>query len=85
MLGGRESGGGRLGNPTNKFGLFPLNYISYGGPLTAGTTQSGGGIQTLQWARNLFVLPICEPIHLWWFMSHQNILWWTNRRRHPRS
>ena len=81
-LGGRKSGGGRFSNPPNKLGLSPHNYISYGGPLTAGTAQLGGGIQRLQRARSLFLLPIQESNHLWWFMSHHNILWWTNPHRH---
>ena len=45
LLGGRESGGGRFSNPLNKSGLSPLNYISYGGPSTAGIAQGGGGGQ----------------------------------------
>ena len=45
----------------------------------------GGGIQRLQRDRSLFSLPIREPNHLWWFMSHHNILWWTIPQRHRRS
>ena len=48
---GGESGGGRLSNHPNKLGLSPLNYISYGGPPTAGIARLGGGIQRLQRAR----------------------------------
>ena len=36
-------------------------------------------------ARSLFLLPIRESNHLWWFMSQHNILWWTNPHRHRRS
>ena len=82
MLRGRESGGRRFSNPPNKLGLSPHNYISYGGPPTA---ILGGGIQRLQRDRSLFLLPIREPNHLWWFMSHHNILWRTSPHRHRRS
>ena len=85
MLGGRESGGGRFSNPPNKLRPSPLNYISYGGPSTAGTTQWEGGIQRLQRAPGLFLLLIRESNHVWWFMSHRNILWWTNPRRQHHS
>ena len=48
--------------------------------------KSGGGIQRLQRDRSLFLLPIREPNHLWWFMSHHSIFWWTSphRNRHGR-
>ena len=74
-----------MSNHPNKLGLSPLNYISYGGPTTAGIARIGGGIQRLQRARSLFLLPIRESNHLWWFMKHRNILWWTNPHRHHRS
>ena len=75
MLGGRETGGGRLSKPANELGLSPLNCISYGGPPTAVTAQlGGGGIQRLQRARSLFLRPIRESNHLWWFVSNHNIL-----------
>ena len=45
----------------------------------------GGGIQRLQRDRSLFLLPIREPNHLWWFMSRHNILVWTSPRRHRRG
>ena len=45
----------------------------------------GGGIQRLHRARRLFLLPIRESNHLWWFMSHHNILSLTNPHRHHRS
>ena len=86
MLGGRESGGGRFSNPSNNLRLSPLNYISCGGPPTAATAQfGGGGIQKVQRARSLFLLPIRESNHLRWFMSQRNILWWRSPDRHPRS
>ena len=72
-------------NPPDTLGLSPHNYISYGGPPTAGTAPLGGGIQRLQRARSLLLLPIRESNHLWWFMSHYNILWWTNPHRRRRS
>ena len=45
----------------------------------------GGGIQRLHRARSLFLLPISDSNHLWWFMSHHNELWWTNPHHHHRS
>ena len=44
-----------------------------------------GGIQRMQRARSLFLLPIRESNHPWWFMSHHNILWWTSPHRHRHS
>ena len=70
----------------------PINLVSP--PTTTSPTEDpqprvlpnwGGGIQRLQWARSRFLLPIRESNHLWWFMSHHNILWWTNPHRHRRS
>ena len=83
--GGGQSGGGRCSNSPNKLGLSPLNYISYAGPPTAGTTQFWGGIQRLQRAWSLFLLPIRECGHLWWIMSRHNIFLLTSPRRHHRS
>ena len=65
-----------------KIGLSPHKYISYGGPPTA---QLGGGIQRLQRDRSLFLLPIRELDHLWCFMSHHSILWWTIPHPHRRD
>ena len=31
------------------------------------------------------MLPIRELDHLWWFMSHHSILWWTIPHPHPRD
>ena len=31
------------------------------------------------------MLPIREPNHLWWFMSHHSILWWTRPHPHRRG
>ena len=45
----------------------------------------GGGIQRLQRARNLLLLPICRSNHLRWFVSHRNILSWTNQHCHARN
>ena len=44
-----------------------------------------GGIQRLQRDRSLFFLAIREPNHLWWFMSHHSILWWTRPHPHRRG
>ena len=74
-----------MSNPPIELRLSPLNYISYGGPPTAGTALFGGGFQRLQRAWSLFLLPSPEFNHLWWFMSHRNMMWWTNPQRHHRS
>ena len=82
-----------VGNPVEGgSATLPINLVSP--PTTTSLTEdpkprvlpnSGGGIQRLQLARSLFLLPIRESNHLWWFMSHHNILWWTNPHRHRRS
>ena len=61
-LGGRESGGGRFSQPPKKLGLSPHNYISYGGPSTAGTAQFGGGSRGCNGLRACFCFPSANPI-----------------------
>ena len=39
----------------------------------------------LQRAHSLFLLGMRKSNHIWWFMSHRNILRLTNPHRHKRS
>ena len=80
--GGGVSGGGRFSNPSDKLGLSPHNYISYGGPPTVQLGRESGDCNGIG---ACFFLPIREPNHLWWFMSHHNILWWMSPHCHRRS
>ena len=73
------------GNPVEgSSATLPINLVSP--PTNTSPTEDpqlpnrGGGIQRLQRDRSLFLLPIREPNHLWWFMSHHSILWWTRPR-----
>ena len=78
------------GNPVEgSSATLPINLVSP--PTTKSPTEDpqlpywGGGIQMLQRDRSLFLLSIREPNHLWWFMSHHNILWWTSPDCHRRG
>ena len=67
---------------------LPINLVSP--PTNTSPTEdpqlrNGGGIQRLQRDRSLFLLPIRELDHLWWFMSHHSILWWTIPHPHRRD
>ena len=55
------------------------------GPQPRVLPNLGGRFQRLQRARSLFLLPIRESNHPWWFMSDHNILWWRSPHRDRRS
>ena len=68
---------------------LPINLVSP--PTNTSPTEDpqlpdwGGGIQRLQRDRSVFLFPIRELGHLWWFMSHHGILWWTIPHPHRRD
>ena len=67
---------------------LPINLVSP--PTNTSPTEdpqlpNWGGIQGLQRDLSLFLLPIRGLDHLWWFMSHHSILWWTIPHPHRRD
>ena len=79
--GGNPVEGGSASLPINLVSPPTITYLLRRTP----NCPMGGGIQRLQRDRSLSLLPIREPNHLWWFMSHHSILWWTRPHPHRRG
>ena len=80
-------GGG--GNPPEEgSAALPINLVSP--PTTTYPTEDpqlpnwGGGPEVTTGLEPVFASNP-EPNHLWWLMSHHNILWWTSPGRHRRG